>query len=63
MTDRRDSLDRLAKRARAVRAAARKVTDWARDDATSAADPTREVAEQFFEKIKAARKRAAEKTG
>jgi ribosome-binding protein aMBF1 (putative translation factor) len=61
MTERRDSLERLAKRARAFRAAARKVSEGARGDATPPPDPTREVAEQFFEQIKAARRKAPPK--
>lgn len=55
-TDRGDEIDSLAQR---FKAATKKVTDKARDAAESAVDQSREVAEQVFEKIKAARERAA----
>jgi uncharacterized protein YoxC len=56
MTDISDDIERPGQRAKA---AAKKVTDEGRDEGESVVDQTRQVAQEIFEKIKAARKRAA----
>jgi hypothetical protein len=52
MTDLRDKTDRLAKR---DEAATGKIDEEVRDAAKSAVEQTREVAQQTFDRIKAAR--------